>query len=129
VRVLGSRHSFNDVADSDELVSLDGLPAEVVFDHAAGTVTVAAALVDGLFCAVTPVDDAAPVVAGPEAAAPATLAGTDPPPGATAQAWPEVAALAALSWTVVLDDELTVTGASLAPPTCTAARAVCEVVF
>jgi len=44
VRVLGSRHSFTDIADAAELVSLDGLPAEVVFDHAAGTVTVAAAL-------------------------------------------------------------------------------------
>ena len=30
VRVLGSRHSFNEIADSDELVSLAGLPADVV---------------------------------------------------------------------------------------------------
>jgi alditol oxidase len=29
VRVLGSRHSFTDIADSDELVSLEALPAEV----------------------------------------------------------------------------------------------------
>src|SRR5918994_3246856 len=32
VRVLGSRHSFNDVADTDELVSLDALPGDVVMD-------------------------------------------------------------------------------------------------
>jgi alditol oxidase len=32
VRVLGSRHSFNAIADSAELVSLDGLPAAVVVD-------------------------------------------------------------------------------------------------
>jgi alditol oxidase len=38
LRVLGSRHSFTDIADSDALLSLDGLPAEVVVDHAAGTV-------------------------------------------------------------------------------------------
>ena len=42
LRVLGSRHSFNDIADSDELLSLDGLPADVVVDHAAGTVSLAA---------------------------------------------------------------------------------------
>ena len=29
VRVLGSRHSFSDIADSAELVSLEGLPADV----------------------------------------------------------------------------------------------------
>ena len=39
VRVLGSRHSFSDIADSAELVTLEGLPADVVVDHAAGTVT------------------------------------------------------------------------------------------
>ena len=44
VRVLGSRHSFTAIADSAELVSLDGLPADVVVDHAAGTVTCNAAL-------------------------------------------------------------------------------------
>jgi xylitol oxidase len=38
VRVLGSRHSFNAIADSEELISLDGLPAGVSIDHAAGTV-------------------------------------------------------------------------------------------
>ena len=32
VRVLGSRHSFTDIGDSDELVSLEGLPADVVVE-------------------------------------------------------------------------------------------------
>ena len=44
LRVLGSRHSFNDIADSAELLSLDGLPADVVVDHAAGTVSLAGGL-------------------------------------------------------------------------------------
>ena len=44
LRVLGSRHSFSDIADSAELLSLDGLPAEVAVDHAAGTVSFAAGL-------------------------------------------------------------------------------------
>jgi alditol oxidase len=44
VRVLGSRHSFNDIADSDELVSLEGLPADVVVDRAAGTASFNAGL-------------------------------------------------------------------------------------
>jgi alditol oxidase len=42
IRVLGSRHSFSDVADSAELVSLDGLPADVVIDRERMTVTVGA---------------------------------------------------------------------------------------
>ena len=44
VRVLGSRHSFNDIADSDELVLLDALPADVVVDREAGTVSFGPAL-------------------------------------------------------------------------------------
>jgi xylitol oxidase len=44
VRVLGSRHSFNDIADSSELVTLEDMPGDVVFDHAAGTVSFNAAL-------------------------------------------------------------------------------------
>ncbi len=44
VRVLGSRHSFNDIADSSELVTLEGLPGDVVFDRAAGTVSFNAGL-------------------------------------------------------------------------------------
>src|ERR671913_560801 len=39
VRVLGSRHSFNDIADSSELLTLEDMPADVVFDRAAGTVS------------------------------------------------------------------------------------------
>jgi len=38
VRVLGTRHCFNDIADSDALVRLDGLPEDVVVDAAAGIV-------------------------------------------------------------------------------------------
>jgi xylitol oxidase len=53
VRVLGSRHSFNDIADADELISLEALPDDVVIDPDAGTVSFAAglrygALVDAL---------------------------------------------------------------------------------
>jgi xylitol oxidase len=39
IRVLGSRHSFTDIADSTELVTLERLPAHVVVDRAAMTVT------------------------------------------------------------------------------------------
>jgi xylitol oxidase len=42
VRVLGSRHSFTDIADSSELIALDGLPADPIVDRAAGTVSVGA---------------------------------------------------------------------------------------
>src|SRR3954470_3034803 len=44
VRVLGSRHSFTDIADSDELVSLDDLPAGVEVDRTGRTVSFGAAL-------------------------------------------------------------------------------------
>jgi xylitol oxidase len=44
VHVLGSRHSFTGIADAEELVSLDALPADVVVDSAAGTVTVGGAV-------------------------------------------------------------------------------------
>jgi xylitol oxidase len=44
VRVLGSRHSFNDIADSSELISLEAMPRDVVVDHAANTVSFNAAL-------------------------------------------------------------------------------------
>jgi alditol oxidase len=43
VRVLGSRHSFNDIADSSELVTLEDVPADVIVDHEAGTVSLGAA--------------------------------------------------------------------------------------
>ncbi len=39
VHMLGSRHSFNDIADSSELISLENLPADVVVDHEAQTVS------------------------------------------------------------------------------------------
>jgi xylitol oxidase len=45
VRVLGSGHSFNDIADTpDALVSLAGLPPVLEIDTAAGTVRVGASL-------------------------------------------------------------------------------------
>jgi alditol oxidase len=44
VRVLGSRHTFSDIGDAPELVSLEGLPAEVEVDRAAGSVSFAAGL-------------------------------------------------------------------------------------
>ena len=44
VRVLGSRHSFNDIADSSELISLEAMPMDVVVDHATDTVSFNAAL-------------------------------------------------------------------------------------
>lgn len=44
VRVLGSRHSFSDIADSRELITLEGLPADVVVDRAAGTVSLNAGM-------------------------------------------------------------------------------------
>src|SRR4028119_2374864 len=47
VRVLGSRHSFNDIADSSELLTLEAMPADVVADHAANTVSFNAALTYG----------------------------------------------------------------------------------
>ncbi len=47
IRVLGSRHSFSDIADSPELVSLDALAADVVVDRAAGTVSFGAAVTYG----------------------------------------------------------------------------------
>ena len=47
VRVLGSRHSFTDVGDSAELLTLDDLPADVVVDHDARTVAFTAGLTYG----------------------------------------------------------------------------------
>lgn len=44
VRVLGSRHSFTDIADAPELVSLERLPRQVAVDRAAMTVTFGAGL-------------------------------------------------------------------------------------
>ena len=39
IRVLGSRHSFSDIADSDELISLERLPSDVAVDREAMTVS------------------------------------------------------------------------------------------
>src|SRR5947209_11485941 len=39
VHVLGSRHSFTNIADSSELISLEDLPADVRVDHQAHTVS------------------------------------------------------------------------------------------
>jgi xylitol oxidase len=47
VHVLGSRHSFNDIADSDELISLHGLPADVVVDRSRRTVSFGGGLTYG----------------------------------------------------------------------------------
>ncbi len=44
VRVLGSRHSFNDIADSSELITLEAMPMDVVVDHEAETLSFNAAL-------------------------------------------------------------------------------------
>jgi xylitol oxidase len=44
VRVLGSRHSFTNIGDSTELLTLNGLPADVVVDDAARIVSFTAGL-------------------------------------------------------------------------------------
>jgi alditol oxidase len=44
IRVLGSRHSFTDVADADELVSLDGLPPDIAVAPDRTTVSVGGAV-------------------------------------------------------------------------------------
>ncbi len=51
VHVLGSRHAFNAIADSDELVSLEGLPADVVIDRDAATVSFSAGSTYGILAA------------------------------------------------------------------------------
>jgi xylitol oxidase len=47
VRAVGSRHSFNDIADAEEQVSLAALPADVVVDRDAATVSFGAGLTYG----------------------------------------------------------------------------------
>jgi len=47
VHVLGSRHSFNGIADSAELITLRELPSDVTVDHAQGTVGFGAGLTYG----------------------------------------------------------------------------------
>jgi len=47
VRVLGSRHSFNGIADSDELITLAELPHDVTVDRLAATVSLSANMTYG----------------------------------------------------------------------------------
>ena len=47
IRVLGSRHSFSDIADSDRLVSLQAMPANIAVDANARTVSCGAAVTYG----------------------------------------------------------------------------------
>jgi xylitol oxidase len=51
IRVLGTRHAFNAITDSEELVSVDRLPAEVEHDSDAGTVRVSAGMRYGTLAA------------------------------------------------------------------------------
>jgi xylitol oxidase len=51
LRVLGSRHSFNDIADSaEDLISLEQLAPVLAFDHERQTVTVNAGITYGQLC-------------------------------------------------------------------------------
>ncbi len=47
IRALGSRHSFNAIADSSELVSLRSLPSELAVDRTTGTASCGAGLTYG----------------------------------------------------------------------------------
>lgn len=47
VHVLGSRHSFNDIADAEELISLADLPADVRVEHEARTVSLGGGITYG----------------------------------------------------------------------------------
>jgi xylitol oxidase len=47
VRAVGSRHSFNDIADAEEQVALTALPADVVVDRDAATVSFGAGVTYG----------------------------------------------------------------------------------
>jgi xylitol oxidase len=49
IRVLGSRHSFNEIADCDELVSLERLSADVRVDRASATASCGAGVTYGEF--------------------------------------------------------------------------------
>jgi alditol oxidase len=44
LHALGTRHSFNDIADADGMISLEALPGEVMINQDARTVTVPAAM-------------------------------------------------------------------------------------
>lgn len=93
-------------------------------------VKVAVTVLLRLFNAVTPVEDAGPVLgAPPTAAGVATPDGLPAAPGATAQAWPEAAPLAAESLTSTLDEDVRLTFDWLAPATCTRPADVFETLF
>jgi xylitol oxidase len=47
VRVVGTRHAFNDIADGDSLVSLDALPEDIAVDEAGHTVSLNPAITYG----------------------------------------------------------------------------------
>jgi alditol oxidase len=47
IHVLGTRHSFNTVADADQLISLEALPDDVVIDATTGTVELNPAMTYG----------------------------------------------------------------------------------
>jgi xylitol oxidase len=47
IRALGSRHSFSDIADSTELVSLEAMPADIRIDEETETVSFSAGLTYG----------------------------------------------------------------------------------
>lgn len=48
VRVIGSRHCFNDIADTTgDLISLSNLAPKLVIDHELNTATVGAGIVSG----------------------------------------------------------------------------------
>src|SRR5215207_9264225 len=59
VRVLGSRHSFNDIADASELVALEDMPKGVIVDRATNTVSLSAALKYGELAAALNAEGAA----------------------------------------------------------------------
>jgi xylitol oxidase len=44
IHTLGSRHCFNDIADSAELITLDGIDRNIVIDREASTVSVSAGI-------------------------------------------------------------------------------------
>jgi alditol oxidase len=47
IRVLGTRHSFNEIADAERLISLEGIPDDVVIDSATSTVELNPAMTYG----------------------------------------------------------------------------------
>ena len=91
-RVLGSRHSFNAIADSTELICLDDLRPDVKVDHAAGTVGCAPGVRYGELASVLAALQAARVRCG--------YVGTHAPyePGVVASFWSFTAGATAIAW-------------------------------